>query len=163
MTEFKLNIGREDIIIQTPEELGVKREEAFSIAMVKLQDLIADGILPINKRIWSCIFCDTEYEEQAELMGHLRSEEHIKKLAPIKKLADKHMPKEPSSPEPKVSFKCTKCDQSFISHKATRYHIETAHNNKGSARKIITPLRHEAQKYGRFKYNLLLVNKNSMR
>ncbi len=96
MQEFKLNLGgTKDIIIQVPEEHEIVREEAFAVAIVKLQEIIADGVYPVEvtKRLWPCIFCDVKYKDQAKLMAHMRSAEHKEKNKGIYNLADKHMKK----------------------------------------------------------------------
>ena len=93
MKEFKLNLGEKDIIIQVPDDVQIQREEAFAIAMVKLQEIVTDGVYPITvtERVWPCVFCDKSYSKQPKLMAHVRSDEHIEKEKFIKRLADKHM------------------------------------------------------------------------
>lgn len=95
MKEFKLNIGEKDIIIQVPQDHEIQREEAFAVALVKIQDIIVDGMYPITvtKRVWPCIFCDKDCKNQAKLMAHVRTDEHKEKAKVIKRLADKHMEK----------------------------------------------------------------------
>jgi hypothetical protein len=107
MKEFKLNIGQRDIIIQVPEDHEIQREEAFAVALVKLQDIIADGIYPITvtKRVWPCIFCDKNFKDQPKLMAHVRSDEHKEKAKSIKGLADKHMKKPEVEKESKTEAK----------------------------------------------------------
>ena len=92
MKAFNLNLGgSQDIIIQVPDDIEIQREEAYAIALIQLQEKIVDGVYPIRQRVWPCLFCDAWFTEQAELMGHVRSQEHLVKVAGIQKLADKHL------------------------------------------------------------------------
>ena len=107
MQTFHLNLGgREDIIIDVPDAIQIQREEAYALALMQLQEKIVDGVYPINQRVWPCIFCDTRFTGQSELMGHVRGEEHLAKVAGIQKLADKHLqqPQDgPTIPPPVLS------------------------------------------------------------
>jgi len=76
--KFHLHEGK-DIIIQIPDELEVKRDEVFALAALEAQDQIANGNIVVTKRIWPCFFCDTEYEEQGELLRHLIIHEKLEK------------------------------------------------------------------------------------
>jgi hypothetical protein len=99
MKTFNLNIaGRQDIIIQVPDDMEIQREEAYAVALMQLQEKIVDGVYPINQRVWPCIFCDKRFTEQAELIGHVRRDEHIQKVSKIQKLAEKHMKKQQEEP-----------------------------------------------------------------
>jgi hypothetical protein len=94
MKTFNLSIaGSDDIIIQAPDDSDTQREEAFALALVQLQEQITDGVYPINQRVWPCIFCDVRFNRQAELMGHVRSQDHLAKTAAIQRLAEKHIGK----------------------------------------------------------------------
>jgi hypothetical protein len=82
MKTFNLNIGgNEDIIIQVPDDIEMQREEAYALALLQLQEKIVDDVYPINQRVWPCIFCDTRFTDQAELMGHVRGQDHLAKIA----------------------------------------------------------------------------------
>jgi hypothetical protein len=95
MKTFNLNIaGSNDITIQVPDDMEIQREEAYAVALVKLQEIIVDGTYPVNQRVWPCIFCDTCFPDQAGLMGHVRSQDHLAKAASIQNLAEKHMKKQ---------------------------------------------------------------------
>ena len=99
MQTFHLNIGgSKDIIIDVPDDIKMLREEAYALALIQLQEKIVDGVYPINQRVWPCIFCDQRFTEQAELMGHIRSQDHLAKVAGIQKLAEKHLQKKPEEP-----------------------------------------------------------------
>jgi hypothetical protein len=99
MKTFNLNIaGSPDIIIQVPDDMEIQREEAYAVALMQLQEKIVDGVYPINQRVWPCIFCDTRFTDQAKLMGHVRSQDHLTKVAGIQKLAEKHMRKKQEEP-----------------------------------------------------------------
>jgi hypothetical protein len=99
MKTFNLNIqGSKDITIQVPDDMEIQREEAYAMALVKLQEIIVDGVYPVNQRVWPCIFCDKCFTDQAELVGHVRSQEHLAKAALIQNLADKHMRKKREEP-----------------------------------------------------------------
>jgi hypothetical protein len=99
MKTFNLNIaGSSDIIIQVPDDMEIQREEAYAVALMQLQEKIVDGVYPINQRVWPCIFCDTCFTDQAELMGHVRGQDHLTKVAGIQKLAEKHMRKKQEEP-----------------------------------------------------------------
>ena len=99
MKTFNLNtVGGVDIIIQTPDELDMQREEAYAVALIQLQEKIVDGVYPINQRVWPCIFCDKCFADQAELMGHVRGQDHLEKVAGIQKLGEKHMRKKQETP-----------------------------------------------------------------
>ena len=71
---FHLQEGK-DILIQVPDGLEVKREEVFALAALEAQDQIANGNIQITKRIWPCFYCNTDYDEQGELVRHLSSHE----------------------------------------------------------------------------------------
>src|SRR5919109_3531876 len=71
---FHLQEGK-DILIQVPDGVEVKREEVFALAALEAQDQIANGNLQITKRIWPCFYCNTDYDEQGELVRHLSSHE----------------------------------------------------------------------------------------
>ncbi len=99
MKTFNLNVsGNLDIIVQVPDDIELQREEAYAVALIQLQEKIVDGAYPINQRVWPCIFCDKRFPEQAELMGHVRSQGHLTKVAGIQKLADKHMRRKQEEP-----------------------------------------------------------------
>jgi hypothetical protein len=101
MKTFNLNIGgSSDIIIQVPDHIDMQREEAYAVALIQLQEKIVDGVYPINQRVWPCIFCDKRFTDQPELMGHVRSQDHLTKVASIQKLAEKHMGKKQEEPSP---------------------------------------------------------------
>ena len=128
MKTFNLNIsGNVDIIVQVPDDREIQREEAYAVALIQLQEIIVDGTYPINQRLWPCIFCDVHFSTQAELMGHVRSEEHLQKTSGIQKLADKHLKKieeetvvsrvTPSAPIPKMHSKPIPKMQSSEHHK----------------------------------------------
>lgn len=93
MKEFKLNIDTQDIIIQVPNDIEIIREEAFAIALLKLQEIIVDGTYAIRQRVWPCLACGKLFKNQTKLMAHVRKDEHIKKEEPLHFLADKHMKK----------------------------------------------------------------------
>ena len=76
--KFHLQEGQE-ILIQVPDGLEVKRDEVFALAALEAQDQIANGNIKVTKRIWPCFFCNTEYEEQVELLRHLYSHETLEK------------------------------------------------------------------------------------
>ena len=99
MKTFNLNIsGNVDIIVQVPDDIDMQREEAYAVALIQLQEKIVDGVYPIRQRVWPCIFCDQRFTEQTELMGHVRSQDHLMKVAGIQKLAEKHLQKKPEEP-----------------------------------------------------------------
>jgi hypothetical protein len=99
MKTFNLNIaGSSDIIIQVPDDIEMQREEAYAVALMQLQEKIVDGVYPINQRVWPCIFCDKRFTDQAELMRHVRSQDHLTKVAGIQKIVDKHMRKKQEEP-----------------------------------------------------------------
>jgi hypothetical protein len=99
MKTFNLNIaGSQNIIIQVPDNIDMQREEAYALALMQLQEKITDGVYPINQRVWPCIFCDLRFTDQAELMGHVRNQDHLTKVAGIQKLAKKHMKKQQAVP-----------------------------------------------------------------
>jgi hypothetical protein len=94
MQTFHLTLaGSKDIIIQVPDGIEMQREEAYALALLQLQEKIVDGVYPIKQRVWPCIFCDTCFTDQAELMGHVRGQDHLTNVAGIQKLAEKHMRK----------------------------------------------------------------------
>ena len=99
MQTFHLNIGgSKDIIIDVPDDIKMQREEAYALALMQLQEKIVDGVYPINQRVWPCIFCDQRFTEQTELMGHVRGQDHLTKVAGIQKLADKYMGRKQEEP-----------------------------------------------------------------
>jgi hypothetical protein len=99
MKTFTFNFtGSDDIIVQVPDNSEMQREEAYALALIQLQEKIVDGVYPINQRIWPCIFCDQRFTRQAELMGHVRSQERLAKVTGIQKLADKHIGKKREEP-----------------------------------------------------------------
>jgi hypothetical protein len=99
MKTFNLNIaGSSDIIIQVPDDVEIEREEAYAVALMQLQEKIVDGVYPINQRVWPCIFCDKRFTDQAELMGHVRGQDHLTKVSGIQRLAEKYMRKKQEEP-----------------------------------------------------------------
>jgi hypothetical protein len=99
MKTFTFNLtGSDDITVQVPDDSEMLREEAYALALMQLQEKIVDGVYPINLRIWPCIFCDQRFTRQAELMGHVRGQEHSAKVAGIQRLAEKHMKKQQEEP-----------------------------------------------------------------
>jgi hypothetical protein len=97
MKEFNFEEG---IIIRVPDDREMQREEAFAIALLKLQEIIADGSYAVTQRLWPCIFCDIAFKNQTKLMGHVREESHVKKEASLHRLADKYMEATKDEPPP---------------------------------------------------------------
>jgi DNA-binding transcriptional regulator YiaG len=76
MKIFRYNVQEDkDVIIHVPDELEVKREEVFALAALEAQDQIANGNIRVTQRIWPCLYCGTDYDEQGALLQHLPSHE----------------------------------------------------------------------------------------